>query len=103
MSLTQQTSRRTVLLLGVALALTTPAVAAQRTILVLGDSLVAGLGLSENEGFVAQLQAALDTAGAGVTLVNGGVSGDTTGTALARLGFQGLHMGIEVAYKLYTK
>jgi acyl-CoA thioesterase-1 len=85
MSLTHQTSRRALLLLGVALALTTPARATQKTVLVFGDSLVAGLGLPESEGFVPQMQAALDTAGAGVTLVNGGASGDTTGTALARL------------------
>jgi acyl-CoA thioesterase-1 len=85
MSLTHQTSRRALLLLGVALALTTPARATQKTILVFGDSLVAGLGLPESEGFVPQMQAALDKEDAGVTLVNGGVSGDTTGMALARL------------------
>jgi len=62
-----------------------PARAANRTVLVFGDSLVAGLGLPEAEGFVAQLQAALDKAGAGITLINGGVSGDTTATALDRL------------------
>jgi acyl-CoA thioesterase-1 len=59
--------------------------AANKTVLVLGDSLVAGLGLSEPDGFVAQMQAALDKANAGVTLINGGVSGDTTATALDRL------------------
>jgi acyl-CoA thioesterase-1 len=79
-------SRR--LLLGLAAALALPAGqsrAAGRSILVFGDSLVAGLGLPEAEGFVAQLQAALDHEGLAVTLVNGGVSGDTTATALARL------------------
>lgn len=62
-----------------------PALAAGRSVLVFGDSLVAGLGLSEADGFVAQMQAALDKAGVPVSLVNGGVSGDTTTTALARL------------------
>jgi acyl-CoA thioesterase-1 len=79
-------SRR--LLLGLAAALALPAGqsrAAGRSILVFGDSLVAGLGLPEAEGFVTQLQAALDHEGLAVTLVNGGVSGDTTATALARL------------------
>lgn len=79
--------RRAIALLAfVALAATAlPALAAPKRILVFGDSLVAGFGLSETEGFVAQMQAALDKANAGVTLTNGGVSGDTTSTALARL------------------
>jgi acyl-CoA thioesterase-1 len=62
-----------------------PAQAATKTVLVFGDSLVAGLGLSDSDGFVAQMQAALDKAGAGTTLINGGVSGDTSAAALARL------------------
>ena len=65
-----------------------PAVAAPAagpTILVFGDSLVAGLGLPEQEGFVAQMQAALDRAGVAAKLVNGGLSGDTTASALDRL------------------
>jgi acyl-CoA thioesterase-1 len=82
----QKASRRAVLAGLAALALpVTPSRAATRTVLVFGDSLVAGLGLAENEGFVAQMQAALDTTAPGTTLVNGGVSGDTTSTALARL------------------
>jgi acyl-CoA thioesterase-1 len=62
-----------------------PARAATKQVLVFGDSLVAGLGLPTSDGFVAQLQAALDKANAGITLINGGVSGDTTATALDRL------------------
>jgi acyl-CoA thioesterase-1 len=61
------------------------AFAKPKTVLVFGDSLVAGLGLPTEQGFVPQMQAALDKAKAGVTLINGGVSGDTTTTALARL------------------
>ncbi len=68
-----------------ACALAAPAAASTRTLLVFGDSLVAGLGLTDADGFVAQLQAALSKAGKDVTIVNGGVSGDTTDTALARL------------------
>jgi acyl-CoA thioesterase-1 len=64
--------------------LTVPALAAPKTVLVFGDSLVAGLGLSESEGFVAQMQAALSAAKVDITLVNGGVSGDTSSTALGR-------------------
>ena len=59
--------------------------AEDKTVLVFGDSLVAGLGLSDGDGFVAQMQAVLDKAGAGTTLINGGVSGDTSAAALARL------------------
>ena len=80
--------RRTFLALSGAAALalaTRKAWAAGKTILVFGDSLVAGLGLPESDGFVAQMQAALDKHGAGATLVNGGASGDTTATALGRL------------------
>lgn len=54
-------------------------------IVALGDSLTAGYGLPEGEGFVPQLQAWLDVNGADVTLVNAGVSGDTTAGGLARL------------------
>ena len=66
-------------------ALSLPAEAATKTLLVFGDSLVAGLGLPDADGFVAQLQAALSKSSAEVSVVNGGVSGDTTETALARL------------------
>jgi acyl-CoA thioesterase-1 len=77
---------RRLLLAGLAgLAVVRPAFAAGKRVLVFGDSLVAGLGLSDADGFVAQMQAALDKAGVAVNLVNGGVSGDTTATALARL------------------
>ncbi len=88
MPVDDKASRRTVLTLAGAMLLTVgmgPAQAANKTVLVFGDSLVAGLGLAEPEGFVAQMQAALDKASAGVTLINGGVSGDTTATALDRL------------------
>jgi acyl-CoA thioesterase I len=88
MPIFHKSSRRAVLALlgaGAALLLARPAAAAQRRVLVFGDSLVAGLGLPEGDGFVAQLQGALDKANAGVALINGGASGDTTATALGRL------------------
>lgn len=53
--------------------------------LALGDSLTAGYGLPPDEGLVPQLQRWLDANGGGVTLVNAGVSGDTTAGGLARL------------------
>ncbi|HEY8595355.1 MAG TPA: arylesterase [Devosiaceae bacterium] len=59
--------------------------AAQHSILVLGDSLTAGYGLPPDEGFVPQLQRALEAQGSKVELINAGVSGDTTAMGLARL------------------
>jgi len=60
------------------------AAAAERTILALGDSLTAGYGLADGDGFAARLQAALDRAGVAAKVVNGGVSGDTSAGGLAR-------------------
>lgn len=55
------------------------------TIVALGDSLTQGYGLAAGDGFVPQLQRYLDDAGAGVTLINAGVSGDTTAGGAARI------------------
>jgi len=68
-----------VIFLGVA-----PAVAAPVTIVALGDSLTAGYGLPPEDGFVSQLQRWLDARGAQATVLNAGVSGDTTAGGLAR-------------------
>jgi acyl-CoA thioesterase I len=54
-------------------------------ILALGDSLTAGYGLAHADAFVPRLQAALDSRGGGITILDGGVSGDTSADALARL------------------
>ena len=72
-------------LLGAVAALVQPAIAAERTIMLYGDSLLAGLGLSADESFMGQLQAAMDAAGLDARLVNASVSGDTTADGLARL------------------
>jgi len=55
------------------------------TVFALGDSLTAGYGLPEGEGLVPQLNAWLDAQGADVTVLNGGVSGDTSAGGLSRL------------------
>lgn len=55
------------------------------TIAVLGDSLVAGYGIDRQDAFPAQLEAALKGYGYAVTVVNGGVSGDTTAQGKERL------------------
>ena len=54
-------------------------------IVVLGDSLTAGLGLPADQAFPAKLQAALKAKGENVVVVNAGVSGDTASAGLARL------------------
>ncbi len=62
-----------------------PVLAESPTILALGDSLVQGYGLSNNEGFVAQLEKWLSDSGEPVKIINAGVSGDTTAGGLERL------------------
>lgn len=56
-----------------------------KRLLVLGDSLTAGYGLAAEEAFPAQLQEALLQSGYNVTVINAGVSGDTSAGGLARL------------------
>jgi acyl-CoA thioesterase-1 len=68
-------------------ALAAPALADPVRIVALGDSLTAGYGLPQDEGFVPVLQGWLDAAGVEVEMVNAGVSGDTTAGGLARLGW----------------
>jgi acyl-CoA thioesterase-1 len=55
------------------------------TVLALGDSLTAGYGLKQGEGFADQLQTAFRKMGRPVTVINGGVSGDTTAGGLSRI------------------
>jgi len=62
-----------------------PAFAEPVTLLALGDSLTAGYGLPPDEGLVPQLQGWLNANGAEVTVINAGVSGDTTAGGLSRL------------------
>ena len=62
-----------------------PAGARTLRILVLGDSLTAGYGLPQPEGFQAVMQAALRARGHDIVLVDAAVSGDTTAGGRARL------------------
>jgi acyl-CoA thioesterase-1 len=55
------------------------------TIVVLGDSLSAGLGLSGPDAFPAKLQKALKAKGIEVDMINAGVSGDTSSGGRDRL------------------
>ena len=54
-------------------------------LLAFGDSLTAGYGLPHEDGFEAQLGTALHRAGHDVTILDGGVSGDTSAGGVARL------------------
>ncbi len=54
-------------------------------LLVLGDSLAAGYGLAEADGFEARLAAALAAEGKRVRIIDGAVPGDTAAGGLARL------------------
>ncbi len=69
---------------GLLAAFAAPASARALRLVVLGDSLTAGLGLPPGEAFPDQLQAALRAKGWDVDVVNAGVSGDTAEDGLAR-------------------
>jgi len=73
---------------GIVPPILTSAAAAQSrpiTIVAFGDSLTAGYGVKTSESFPVQLQMALEAKGHKVTIVNAGVSGDTTAGGLERL------------------
>ena len=55
------------------------------TIVALGDSLTAGLGVDEEEAYPAQLERKLAAAGHKYTVINSGVSGETTSGTVSRL------------------
>lgn len=57
------------------------------TIAALGDSLTQGYGLPVDQGFVPQLETWLEAKGHDVTVINAGVSGDTTQGGLSRVGW----------------
>lgn len=60
---------------------------AERRILAFGDSLFAGYGLGEGEGYPDKLEAALRAKGINARVADAGVSGDTTAAGLQRLAF----------------
>ncbi|MEH6700694.1 arylesterase [Parasphingorhabdus sp.] len=60
---------------------------AEILIVAFGDSLYAGYGLDQKEGFAPELQAALIAAGQDVRVHNAGVSGDTTAAGLRRMDY----------------
>lgn len=73
------------MLFAMALVAAAPAGAEQLRILAFGDSLTAGFGLGPGHGFVPQLERALAEEGVAASVIDAGVSGDTTAGGLARL------------------
>jgi acyl-CoA thioesterase I len=56
-----------------------------KRVVILGDSLAAGLGVDTDESYPAVLQTKVQEAGLPFTIVNAGVSGDTTAGGLRRI------------------
>jgi acyl-CoA thioesterase-1 len=64
-------------------------------VLILGDSLTAGYGVDPEQAYPALLQKKIDADEPGFTVINGGVSGDTSAGGLRRLGWL-LHRRMDV-------
>jgi acyl-CoA thioesterase I len=62
-----------------------PSPVARRTVLMIGTSLTAGLGLDPEEAYPALLQRKADSLGLHVEIVNAGLSGETSAGALRRM------------------
>ena len=72
-------------IIGIVTGLSTTASAEEVVIAALGDSLTQGYGLVQEQGFVPQLQDWLADRGVDATVINAGVSGDTTAGGLSRV------------------
>lgn len=64
-----------------------PVMGEERRILAFGDSLFAGYGLEEDEGYPERLEAALRARGINARVADAGLSGDTTAGGLQRIAF----------------
>lgn len=60
----------------------------RKSVVILGDSLAAGYGLDPSESFPALIQKKIDEAGMNFSVVNAGVSGDTSAGGLRRIDWQ---------------
>ena len=61
-----------------------PAVGGRKTLLIIGTSLTAGLGLDPKDAYPALLEAKADSAGLAWAVLNAGLSGETSAGALRR-------------------
>lgn len=73
------------LCLGTSVAAESQTETAKRRIVILGDSITAGYGVDATEGYPSLLQQRIDQARLPYTIVNAGVSGDTTSGGLRRV------------------
>jgi acyl-CoA thioesterase I len=73
------------LMLGLLAVLPVPARGTERVVVVLGDSLTAGLGVAADEAWPALVESRLRREGYAYRVVNAGVSGDTTAGGLRRV------------------
>lgn len=64
-----------------------PAPASRQTVLFFGNSLTAGLGVEPEEAFPALIGQKIDSAGLAYTIVNAGLSGETTAGGRSRVGW----------------
>lgn len=64
-----------------------PPAGPRKVVIAFGDSLFAGYGLDQADSYPAKLERALWAKGINATVVNAGVSGDTTAAARERLAF----------------
>jgi len=78
---------RALLVVIVASISVTPALAGDRVIVALGDSLTAGLGVAADQAYPALLEQRLRREGFAYRVVNAGVSGDTSAGGLRRIGW----------------
>lgn len=83
----QRFPNRRLILAGMGLLTQVAAAPKPPVVTVLGDSITAGLGLPARDAMPAQLQAALGRLGVSAVVRAAGVSGDTSGGGLARVGF----------------
>ena len=83
----QRFPNRRLFLAGLGLLTQVAAAPKPAVVTVLGDSITAGLGLPARDAMPAQLQAALTRQGVPAIVRAAGVSGDTSGGGLARVGF----------------
>lgn len=76
------------ILLGPRVGMTEPPASDSKKIVVLGDSIADGFGVSKEQAYPAVLEDLLRKRGIQVTVVNAGISGSTTASALSRLKWQ---------------
>jgi acyl-CoA thioesterase-1 len=94
-------SLRAFVILSVLAVQLAPAQAAERTIVVLGDSLSSGYGLGAEQSWVGLLENHLDGEAYGYDVVNASIAGDTSAGGLARLpGLLSTHMPSIVVIEL---